>query len=111
MTPRDFISNTITVIPDLKQKNKILIGLEKRDFATIQEHTGYSSLYKIPGWRLANASKSLIDARNEVKLRMNRTFEIKTKNIWDLGGKYYPSIGVIPERVYPMALEVNRNSK
>ena len=104
--PKQISINTLITIPIYKQGKDILIGLEKRSLPTPQIQTGNSTLFTVPAKRLAKEVKNLFDLYSFVS-----NYKIGNSTIVDyfkLGEKYFPSIGVTPEQVYPYAVTLDR---
>jgi hypothetical protein len=82
-----------------------MLGVDEDDLPAAQSFSGGSELYVAPAWRLPHAVSSLRAMRSLVGERLRAEHGLSAGAIWELGGRYYPSAGVTPEVVYPLAIE------
>lgn len=85
---------------------EVYIGIEDDDLPAAQAFRGSSSLWVCPAWRLPPGTTSMAAAYGFVQERLRREYGVDAHARWDLGGAYYPSLGLSPEVVFPMAIEV-----
>jgi ubiquinone/menaquinone biosynthesis C-methylase UbiE len=106
--PKNLSNATITTLPFMQVNGKIYFGIEDRDLPALQFSTNHSNILTTPAFRIPkNNSKDLESALNFSTKKLQETLGIKVKSITRLGGRYYPSPGVIPEVVYPFLVEVD----
>ena len=84
----------------------LYLGVDDDDLPAAQCFNGNSGLTVAPAWRLPHAVRSLTPARAFVRERVALEYGLRLDEVWDLGGRYFPSAGLSPEVVYPMACEV-----
>lgn len=107
--PKELSINTLITLPIFKAENDIYLGLEIRSLPVPQIHTGNSLIMTVPAVRLNKEIKTLFDLQTYIS-----NYMIGTSNIIDyfkLGEKYYPSIGITPEQVYPFIVTLNLPDK
>src|SRR5207253_2204840 len=107
VVPHDMSINTISTALLTRRGDEILIGVDDDDLPAAQSFTGNSALLVAPAWRLPKSVTRRRDARRWIEERLLRDYGVRTKQWWELGGKYHPSPGVTPERVYPYAIEID----
>jgi SAM-dependent methyltransferase len=105
VTPKTTSNNTLLTLPVIKYKNEIYVGLEVRNLPVPQIHTGNSCLVVVPAWRLPEQVKNYKDLENQIfQLNFNGA---KVTSFNKLGEKFFPSVGVTPEQVYPYIVGLN----
>jgi hypothetical protein len=92
-----------------KIKDGIFIGIELRDLPAVQAFSGSSRIAAAPAWRLPRAVRHWTELPAFLAKAMRRDFNVRTRQVWELGGSYMPSPGVTPEIVYPFVAEVEAN--
>ena len=104
---QNITTNSITIFSLVKRKKteKLLIGIQKIDsknsqFPAVQEREEYSGLLTVPGFRLP----SDIDHIQHVKDWLSKKLGVEKDRITKLGEGYFPSIGVMPNRIYPFVV-------
>ena len=105
--PQELSFSAVSAIPVVKTAHGTYAGLELRDLPAVQSFTGSSSITTVPSWRLPRSLKSVGELPNFIVAAMSREFSLTVKEVWELGGSYYSSPGVMPEVVYPFVVEVN----
>jgi hypothetical protein len=100
----------VVALPVLSVGGRVLVALEHRDLPAVQRFTGSSSIVVAPAWRLPRTIKHLFDIDRFLAEAMRREFGLNVTGQWELGGAYFSSSGATPERVYPMAVEVQAGS-
>lgn len=103
--PRTRSINTIAVALLSRQDGEVCIGLDDDDLPAAQSFTGNSNIIVTPAWRLPVAARTRRAARDWVDQRLRHEYGVRAANWFELGGRYHPSPGVTPERVYPFAIE------
>ena len=106
VAPREFSKHTATAIPVLKTEQGVFIGLEHRDLPAAQTFTHSARLAVVPAWRIPFAVTHIAELPPFLTQMMRREFSLAIRQIWELGGAYFPTPGVTPEIVYPFAIEV-----
>lgn len=84
---------------------EVLLGVQKisplqSQFAAIQGHEDYSGLVTLPGYRLPSSVDHIQDVPEWVAKKIN----VPASAIKKLGEGYFPSLGVMPNRVFPMTV-------
>jgi len=106
-TPRGFSNNTVLLIPLARRNGEILIGIEDRDLPAGIEHGDGSRVLTPPAFRIPKQARTLGAAEEFAMNRLNTEFGAGVKSAWALGGRYFPSPGLLPEVVYPFAVEID----
>ncbi len=98
-TGGDVSTNSAMIVPLLRdaRTGEIMIGLEDRDFPAVQAQEGHSDMVAIPGLRLPSAVQNLPDVRDYVAQKMG----VAAADVQRLGESYFPSMGIMPNRVFP----------
>ncbi|MDP2874815.1 MAG: hypothetical protein Q8O00_01445, partial [Holophaga sp.] len=108
VVPGEASTNTLAVALLYRHEGEIYIGLEDRDLPAAQGFTGNSALLAAPAWRLPRSVEDLATSKAWAQDRLAKEYGVIVQDIWELGGSYYPTAGLTPETVYPMAAEVER---
>ncbi len=95
----DISTNSAMIVPLVRDETtgEIMIGVEDRDFPAVQAQEGRSDMPAIPGLRLPSVVQNLPDARDYVARKMGVT----STDVQRLGESYFPSMGIMPNRVFP----------
>ncbi len=97
--PAKSSANVVSALPlACDAAGNICVGLERRDLPAPQVYEGNSSIYVLPAWRLPQDITTEDEAAAFAAGKLGATGAMK------LGASYYPSLGITPERVYPVAL-------
>jgi ubiquinone/menaquinone biosynthesis C-methylase UbiE len=104
--PRILSDNTVAVALLRSYGGQYYIGLDDDDLPAAQCFTGNSQLFVTPAWRMPRTIRSMTPARRWVRERLGEDYGLTLGQAWELGGYFYPSPGVTPEIVYPLAIEV-----
>lgn len=106
--PRIHSNNTLVTLPVTRFNDRYYVGLEVRSLPVPQKHTGNSLIFTAPAKRLPKTVTNLFEMKQYItEMNIgNNTIE----NHFRLGEKYYPSIGITPEQVYPFVVCMNRPS-
>jgi hypothetical protein len=107
VVPRELSINTIATALLARRGGEMLIGVDDDDLPAAQSFNGNSELLVAPAWRLPKAMTRRRDARRWIEARLLREYGVRAAQWWELGGKYHPSPGITPERVYPYAIEID----
>jgi hypothetical protein len=85
---------------------RVFIGLDDHDLPAAQCFTGNSELWVSPAWRLPLHVMGRDRSRAWVRGRIEADYGVQCGEIWELGGRFHPSVGVTPEVVHALAIEV-----
>jgi hypothetical protein len=107
VVPRELSINTIATALLARRGGEMLIAVDDDDLPAAQSFNGTSDLLVAPAWRLPKSIARRRDARRWIEQRLLREYGVRAAQWWELGGKYHPSPGITPERVYPYAIEVD----
>jgi hypothetical protein len=91
-----------------RHEGNILLGIDEDDLAAAQCFSGNSNIVVAPAWRIPLAVRSTAAAHAWIAERLSNEYGVESGRTWELGGSYYPSAGMSPELVYPIAVEVLR---
>tara|TARA_R110002096_G_scaffold401386_6_gene598321 strand:- start:61254 stop:63452 length:2199 start_codon:yes stop_codon:yes gene_type:complete len=106
VAPKPLSLNTMAAAVLAKQEGRIWIGLDDDDLPAAQGFSGNSNLFVTPAWRLPKTISGSTPASTWVRHRLLEEYGLGTSGLWQLGGPYYPSLGLTPEIVHPLAVEV-----
>jgi len=106
VTPSRYSCNTISTALTIRVGSEIYIGLEDRDLPAVQCFQGRSDLWVVPAWRVPEEFKSMSPCMPWIKEQLQKEHGIVCGEIFPLGGCYYPSPGLTPERVFPLVVDV-----
>lgn len=97
--PSTVSSNTLITLPVFRKDGQIYVGLEIQSLPVPQLHSENSTIMTAPAIRLPKQIRSIYELELYIsKLKIgNAKIECYSK----LGEKYFPSIGVTTEQVYP----------
>lgn len=96
---------TVVVLPMLFHERQWWVGLHRDDLPAVQAFTGSSSCWLAPAWRLPQAG-AMHEALSWAEQSLRREFGVTAEDWAPLGGPYFPSPGLTPELVYPLAARV-----
>ncbi len=108
VVPRTLSLNTIATALLARVGTEILIAVDDDDLPAAQSFTGNSNLPVAPAWRLPSELVRRRDAMAWIAERIAREYGYAAARIRELGGRYHPSPGLTPERVHPIAIEIDR---
>ena len=97
--PSTVSSNTLVTLPVFRMEGQIYVGLEVQSLPVPQIHTGNSTIITVPAKRLPKKVCNIHDLEeyiNDMKIG-----KAKVERYSKLGEKYFPSVGVTTEQVYP----------
>lgn len=100
--PSNLSSNTLIALPVCRYNDQVFVGLEVRSLPVPQLYTGNSTLLTVPAYRLPYS----VTDRRKLELYLSK-LKIGNSNVMNyvkLGEKYFPSIGITTEQVYPFVV-------
>ena len=106
VVPRPFGTNTVACAVLARHEGEVWLGIDDDDLPAAQGFVGNSSILVTPAWRLPRDIRARTPARAFVRERLRVEYGIEAGAMWELGGPYHPSLGVTPEIVHPLAVEV-----
>lgn len=101
VVPKALGKSTVTLLPTVRRGERVLVGLEVRDLPAVQAFEGTSAILAVPACRLPKSVRDRDGAEKLAGERLGREFALTFDRLLELGGRYYPSVGVTPEVVYP----------
>ena len=107
--PDQLSSNTLVTLPVCRYHGEIYAGLELRDLPVPQLFSGSSSLLTAPAKRLPKSVGSMFDLTTF--LSQMDIEGASVKKYFKLGEKYFPSIGITTEQVYPYIIQPDKPSE
>lgn len=107
--PASISSNTLLTLPMCRVAGHVYLGLELRDLPVPQLLDGNSSLLTIPAKRLPQDIHNFFEL-NRYIMDM-RIGEASIEQYFRLGEKYFPSIGITTEQVYPYVVCLDKPTK
>jgi ubiquinone/menaquinone biosynthesis C-methylase UbiE len=110
IVPRALSKNTVVGIPVARTPGGTYTAVEHRDLPAVQRFTGSSAIATAPAWRLPASVKHRSQIPEFLSLGMSRDFGVRIRGCWDLGGPYFPTVGITPELVRPYAVEIDLSS-
>jgi SAM-dependent methyltransferase len=101
----DDISTTSVTLACLTRdpaSGEVFIGLQdisptRSQFPAVQERDGHSGHITLPGYRLPSSVRHV----QELPAWISRKTGVAKESVGKLGGGYFPSLGVMPNRVFP----------
>jgi hypothetical protein len=109
--PRRLSNNTLVVLPVIRTARGIFVGIEQRDLPAVQSFSGSSKIACAPAWRLPSSITHQSEIQPFLREALERDFNLRARQAWELGGTYFTTSGVTPEVVYPFAVEVEAGRK
>ncbi|HCO67782.1 MAG TPA: class I SAM-dependent methyltransferase, partial [Dysgonomonas sp.] len=107
--PSTVSSNTLVTLPVFRKDGQIYVGLEVQSLPVPQLHSGNSTIITAPAKRLPKEVQNLHDVENYItNMKIGKD---KVERYSKLGEKYFPSVGVITEQVYPYVVCLDRADK
>ncbi|MBK5721428.1 methyltransferase domain-containing protein [Dysgonomonas sp. Marseille-P4677] len=104
--PSTVSSNTLVTLPVFKKDGQIYVGLEIQSLPVPQLHSGNSTIITAPAQRLPKKVCNIHDLEEYIgNMKIGKgNVEYYSK----LGEKYFPSVGVTTEQVYPYLVCLDR---
>lgn len=99
ITPQQVSANTLVTLPVARCNDEVYVGIEIRHLPVPQLHTGNSCIPVAPAARLPRDVVTYNDL--EEFILNHNIFGTPVKGFSKLGEKFFPSVGVTPEQVYP----------
>lgn len=107
--PSTISSNTLVTLPVFRKNGQIYVGLEVQSLPVPQIHSGNSIIITAPAKRLP---KEICNIHELEKYIANMKIgKGKIEHYSKLGEKYFPSIGVTTEQVYPYLVCLDQADK
>lgn len=107
--PSTVSSNTLVTLPVFRKDGQIYVGLEMQSLPVPQLHSGNSTIITAPAKRLPKEVHNIHDLEKYIfKMKIGKG---KIEHCSKLGEKYFPSIGVTTEQVYPYLVCLDRADK
>jgi hypothetical protein len=94
-------SNTAVVLPVVRIRGRVLVGVEHRAMPAVQLATGDSAYATAPAWRLPSSVTRLDHAEQWVRERLRDESGCTASDLIELGGPYLATPGATPELVHP----------
>ncbi|WP_108823245.1 class I SAM-dependent methyltransferase [Dysgonomonas sp. Marseille-P4361] len=107
--PSSLSPNTLVTLPIFLNDGQIYIGLEVRSLPVPQLHSNNSTIITVPAQRLPKTIQSIYDLEQHIANIL--IGDSKIEQYTKLGEKYFPSIGVTPEQVYPYVVCLSKADK
>ncbi|MBX3167110.1 MAG: methyltransferase domain-containing protein [Candidatus Eremiobacteraeota bacterium] len=107
IVPSQLQSLTMAVLPMLYQEKSWWVGLDLEDLPAAQAFSGNSRHWIAPAWRLPSEVTSLEQARSWLERPFFREYGFAASDWAPLGGPYFPTPGLTPELVYPVAVRLH----
>jgi SAM-dependent methyltransferase len=105
VTPTRLGLVTVAVLPMLWDQSW-WVGLDLDDLPAVQAFSGNSRHWLAPAWRLPNPIQQMHQAKEWVARGLHQEYAVQAQEWAPLGGPYFPSPGLTPELVYPLAVRV-----
>lgn len=106
VVPSRLRSLTLAVLPLLATGEGWWVGLDLEDLPAAQAFSGSSRHWIAPAWRLPKGLSGQAAAREWVGQALQRDYRVQVEDWAPLGGPYFPTPGLTPELVYPLAARV-----
>ncbi len=102
----DMSTNNVTAMPVVRdqQSGEIMIGVQRRDFAAAQSHKDDTALLTLPTFRLPAAVRNKDDVQDFLRQQFPGSCR---DEIQPLGESYFPSMGILPDRMFPYIISAN----
>lgn len=107
--PSTVSSNTLVTLPVFRKNGQIYVGLEVQSLPVPQLHSGNSTIITAPAKRLPKEIHNIHELEKYItNMRIGKG---KIGHYSKLGEKYFPSVGVTTEQVYPYLVCLDRADK
>jgi SAM-dependent methyltransferase len=104
--PSRLSANTLAVALLRRSNGQVLLGLDDHDLPAAQCFMGNSNLWVTPAWRLPLYVSGRARSEDWLRGRIEAEYTLQCGDLWELGGRFYPSAGATPEVVHPFAVEI-----
>ncbi len=98
--------NTVAVAALCRIAGQLCIAVQDHDLPASQCFDGNSEILVAPAWRIPREVSGIDATRAWVRNRLEQEHGLSCRQSFELGGRYFPSAGLTPEVVYPLAVEV-----
>ncbi len=99
VSPVRLSNNTLVTLPICAKEGKIFVALELRDLPVPQLHSDNCKLLTVPAKRLSKEIQDFFSLERYIQTM--KIGESSVSGFWKLGEKYFSSVGITPEQVYP----------
>lgn len=107
--PSTLSSNTLVTLPVFRKGGQVYVGLEIQSLPVAQLHSGNSTIITAPAKRLPKDVSNMHDLEKYItNMRIGKG---RVERYSKLGEKYFPSVGVTTEQVYPYLVCLDRADK
>jgi ubiquinone/menaquinone biosynthesis C-methylase UbiE len=107
--PSTVSSNTLVTLPVFKKDGQIYVGLEVQSLPVPQLHSESSTIITAPAKRLPKEVHNIHDLEEYItNMRIGKG---KIERYSKLGEKYFSSVGITTEQVYPYLVCLDRDDK
>ncbi len=106
VVPTRLQSLTLATLPLLYHQGQWWVALDLEDLPAAQAFSGSSRHWIAPAWRLPSEVRDLSQARSWVGAAFERDYGCRIEDWAPLGGPYFPTPGLTPELVYPVAVRL-----
>lgn len=108
--PQHLSTNTVTILPVVRTAREVLVGLELRQLPAPEIHGDGAAIACVPAARLPRSVHTMSAALSWATQTIAEQFGLAPRQTQTLGGRYFPSLGITPEVVHPLVLEVDAKS-
>ncbi len=105
VVPTTLSLNTVVTAIVARSGGELWLAVDDDDLPAAQGFCGNSELFVAPAWRLPKNLERMSPAHEWVRERLRHDYGVETGGLWNLGGPYYPSLGLTPEIVHPRIVE------
>lgn len=102
--------NTVSTIPYCFAEGELFIGFETYSSPSFESRGLTPTQYVVPAFRLSVGVKDRLALQSEIKAKWGKTFGVNPE-LQNLGEGYFPSPGQSPEKVFPFAVDVGRETE
>lgn len=106
VVPSRLQSLTVAVLPMIYYQGHWWVGLDLEDLPAAQAFSGNSRHWIAPAWRLPSQLSSLQQSRHWLDTALQNDYGCAIQDWAPLGGPYFPTPGLTPELVYPVAVRL-----
>jgi hypothetical protein len=110
LVPSEASRNTAVVLPVVRTREGVWVGLEHRERPVVQHFTGSAGLAVAPAWRLPHSVRHSGEVPGFVAGRLREQFSVTVRRAWELGGPYHTTPGITPELAWPFAVELDADA-
>lgn len=106
VVPSRLQCQTVAILPMVFYEKSWWVGLDLEDLPAAQAFSGNSRHWIAPAWRLPAQLKSWNQTRSWLDAAMRHEYGCTIEDWAALGGPYFPTPGLTPELVYPIAVRL-----